>query len=501
MSSHTAFDFGSPVVVKAIRQFAEADAVTIVVGAGASMESGLPSWATLLERLLLPLAKSEGLTKQPDQEAFVDWLLECEGLVGAAVIAEAALGNSFLTELREALYQGISTPAPGPTARAIAQLRRQCLNVDAELVTTNYDDLLEVALLSGSKSDEPTLEVVSLVDDRKPRATATPVRHLHGLVTPTKHEGTIVLSEAHYHRMQDGHHWQEQFMADRLNNSSCLFIGTSLNDPNLLRYLYRQGMPTRPHIACFARQQDASYYDRATKAAALARERIASLRWEEAGTQALRMDHFWEIAQLVWEISLARQQGAAYQPYPLRAQEWQSAASRSVLTRGRLFAEIQDSMQGFLNDIAAWVKDRLDDAHLTSRRERLGCSLWVYHPSSGALVNWFSSDRAWRDPRTLSPVKADWRTNLTATRAFCEGRIVWDDTSSQAATRWNYVVGVPLYLEDSDRGRLPVGAMTLASTQTSGGLARGLDEVVRLKVAEYLQQKFVKLLDTEDMQV
>jgi hypothetical protein len=461
MTSQAAFDFGSDQVVRAIRELAEADALTVVVGAGASMESGLPSWPTLLERLLLPLAKAQGLSKPLDQQAFIHWLLEREGLVGAAVIAEAALGEAFLKELREALYRGIPTPAPGPTARAIARLRRQCFDADAELVTTNYDDLLELALRSSNQPDEPPLEVISLVDASEPETGTTPVRHLHGLMTPKVHEGTVVLSEAHYHRMQDGQHWQEQFMADRLRSSSCLFIGTSLNDPNLLRYLYRQEGTARSHVACFARQQDAIYYDRATRTAALAREKIASLRWEEAGTSALRMDHFWEIAQLVWEVSLARQQGVDYEPYPLRAQQWQSAIARSVLTKGKLFAEIQDSMQGFLDDIAAWVKDRLEDANLTSRRERLGCSLWVYRPSSGSLTNWFSSDRAWRNPGTLSPVKADWRTNLTATRAFCEGRIVWDDTSSQAATRWNYVVGVPLYLEDRDRGRLPVGAMTL----------------------------------------
>ena len=38
--------------------------------------------------------------------------------------------------------------------------------------------------------------------------------------------------------MQDRHRWQEKYMRRRLESTTCLFIGTSLSDPNLLRYLY-----------------------------------------------------------------------------------------------------------------------------------------------------------------------------------------------------------------------------------------------------------------------
>jgi 3-oxoacyl-[acyl-carrier-protein] synthase III len=61
---------GAPAAAELIERFAEADGVTLVVGAGVSMEASLPSWAKLVERLLRRVAQAHPDLSGPDvQEA------------------------------------------------------------------------------------------------------------------------------------------------------------------------------------------------------------------------------------------------------------------------------------------------------------------------------------------------------------------------------------------------------------------------------------------------
>jgi hypothetical protein len=62
--------------------------------------------------------------------------------------------------------------------------------------------------------------------------------------------------------MQRGTSWQEQCVTEQLETSSCLFVGTSLTDPNLIRYLYGyKQAQSRAHAAVFVRQGDAEGVD------------------------------------------------------------------------------------------------------------------------------------------------------------------------------------------------------------------------------------------------
>lgn len=164
------------------------------------------------------------------------------------------------------------------------------------------------------------------------------------------------------------------------------------------------------------------------------------------------------------------------------------------------FSDGQDYLQSILADVVGATRDLLGEHGIEpAPSERLGCSLWVYQPHDDVLVNWASSDRAWRDPATLEPVPVSWTSPFASVRAFCAGSLVSFSTREQATTRWNHVLGIPLYLEDEGYfGRLPVGVATLASTLPEGrsALGRGL-HAVRTDVAPEVADQLAELLRPE----
>lgn len=219
------------------------------------------------------------------------------------------------------------------------------------------------------------------------------------------------------------------------------------------------------------------------------------------GVEPLRVEHYAQSAQLLFEIAARRKLGSAYRSLGARLSEWQSMIEPSFGTAAGVFRDRQDALQSILADIVNATQDVLNASGFsTHESERLGCSLWIYRPTDDVLVNWASSDRVWRDPATLEPVPVSWTSPFAAVRAFCSGSLTSFSTEGQVATRWNHVLGVPLYLEDGGAfGRLPVGVATIASTlpEERSVLGRGV-HVVRVDMAPRIAQRLAHLLQPEE---
>ena len=86
----------------------EAPKVSLLVGAGASMEAGLPSWNTLINRLLVRAAEKEALLPADDANAQRLWLHDASrnGPLGAAAMVDALAGDERDPWVVEALYGG-----------------------------------------------------------------------------------------------------------------------------------------------------------------------------------------------------------------------------------------------------------------------------------------------------------------------------------------------------------------------------------------------------------
>jgi hypothetical protein len=293
-----------PAVEPLIDRFATTQSLTLVVGAGASMESDLPSWRDLVKRLLMTVAEGRRDLDTPKaRRQWVKQTLQRDDLLGAGAVVEV-MGGPLDTLVPEQLYgeAGPTGFAPGPIAQQVAYLR-DCFEGEVEILTTNYDDLVEQALIENAV---PKSRVRSYVTNRSPSkraSNAVGVVHLHGLAGRNGAPQKIVLTEEHYHRMQRGRSWQEKLVTARLEESACLFVGTSLADPNLIRYLYGYKSPATPrHAAIFVRQGEPPCLPEVRAV----REEAAAKRWGRCGVEAVFVDHYADAAQLLYEIGYRR---------------------------------------------------------------------------------------------------------------------------------------------------------------------------------------------------
>jgi hypothetical protein len=447
----------SPQIEQLVTSFAESQALTLIVGAGASMEASLPSWPTLIERLLKRVAADDPfLVDMAAREEWVASTLAQEDLLAAGAIVEVLADDDLATLLPEALYGG-EDPAsfePGPIAHQVANVRR-CFRERATLLTTNYDDLIEQGLLAAGYSKR---DVHSYVQSRTVKAPAIPVTHLHGLAGREGPPKKLVLSEEQYHRMQRGSSWQERCMTKRLESSSCLFVGTSLTDPNLIRYLYGyKQSSTRTHAAIFVRQVEG-----ASAGVGAARERAAAKRWGRCGVEAIFVDHFADAAQLLYEIAHRREVGDAYIAIGARAERALRHIADVALRAGASqneFAERQVALSRWLRDTLRLTLETALGAN-PPESEPLAIALWLLSPDGRQITGWAHSDRAHQDPTTIESVPVRAESTWAAIRAVCQGVQVEHATKSEIS-RWRFVRALPLVL--ARPSRIPIGALTIAS--------------------------------------
>jgi NAD-dependent SIR2 family protein deacetylase len=486
--------FSTPPLAGLVTTLAATPDLTLVVGAGASAEAGLPSWKGLL-RTLLDRAGQVKLALDDDaiREQWVEEILTSESPLGAAAVAQALASAELGEWIPEALYLG--DPAafhPGPIAREIVALRA-ALGTRLRILTTNYDDLIEQAF-----ADSGTLvEAVPFVGPGGPATGLTDeghqrVTHLHGFLSRSGAvSGEIVLTEDDYQRVaQDD--WQSADVGGALLNSTCLFIGSSLTDPNLLRYLHRTaGLGSPTHYAIFTRQD--AYRPGTPAAVVTARERALLDRWRRTNVEIVFVDHYMEIAQALAEIATARRRGDGYEQLPERLAAWHATVAHDLLSADdpRGFAPAQDAWRETLIDALETGLRTAGDLGYDAGDEVLGATLWLIDATGTTLTGWANTDRVHRDARTLDPVPIEEHSRWVAVRAFTRGAVLAEPRDVYAS-RWRYVRGLPLF---THADRLPVGVVTVSSmraeddtvlTAMSPTVAAVFDDAIRAVITDIL---------------
>lgn len=453
--------YASDPIRRLIVTASEAPKVSLLVGAGASMEAGLPSWNALVNRLLLRGAEKEDLLPAADAEARRLWLADAsrDGPLGAAAMVDALAGNDRDGWVAEALYGGAGAPSfyPGPIARQVAALHL-AFGDHLRLMTLNYDDLIEQALLAVDREPE-TLATA----EHRWQPGRVPVFHLHGYLGRDRAEGQIVLSEADYHGMQLGTAWQDDLMRTALRDSTLMFVGTSLVDPNMLRYLHAVARePGGEHFAIFVRQ---GVYGPAVPAGlAEARERGLTRRWEQVGVVPVFVDHYTDVAQVLAEIAQRRADPGAYRPLPDRAAEWIDTVTARLIA-----PDDRDEFVRSQRVVSAVLREALDAAVAAATQltgdpwdETLALSLWLCDRDGREMTSWFTTDRLHLDPATIEPLPVDEHSSWVAIRAYCQGTPL-AEAHTPDGSRWRFVRGTPLTLHSQHHGRLPIGCLTAAS--------------------------------------
>jgi SIR2-like protein len=429
--------------------------ITMFVGAGVSTESRLPSWNELIEQLLS--GAGSGLSDE-DRDLWISETIS-QGPLAAAAIARAHYRTEaeFRRALRSALYGG-RPPAsflPGALAMQIALLKKQ-LQSRLRITTANYDGLLEAAL------SETGQIPVSYVRNRKEPAGKAAVWHLHGRLMKNAagsgwaSDGNLVLTEGDYARSTHAK-WPEEFVAECLESSLCVFIGLSMTDPNFIRWLYRyQTESSREHIAVFVRQGNVL----PNEAVREKLEQAAEARWRLAGVKPVWSNYFGEVAQFVHEIGL-RIADPETQDFAQRASARRSMGQRNLLPqRPKSFVEAQQ-------DLSQWLLERVEEVRSIANvldvdlsAEDLGLGMWVADHAGGIAELWGTSEQVWLDRNAIEERPIHVATRWVGVRAIIQGVAVEEDPAVYT-TRWRFIRGIPIVVQAPDR--TTVGAVTLTS--------------------------------------
>ncbi len=215
--------------------------LTLVCGAGVSVEAGIPLWGELLVRLLRRMidriAATQNVEVILDEEAAAEFdrRYDSSSLILGKYL-KTNLGKEFLRELRDELYR--SPPERSALLECIvgvARPPRDGKSLDS-IITFNFDSLIEENLRSHRIPARP---IFSEAITHHPNEI--PVYHVHGFL-PREGEipetSNIVFSEDAYHsQFLDPFSWSNLIQLTKLTQNTCLLVGISLTDPNLRRLL------------------------------------------------------------------------------------------------------------------------------------------------------------------------------------------------------------------------------------------------------------------------
>lgn len=201
--------------------------ISFFLGAGVSMDAKLPSWNTLLERLL---KQSSGKPFSQINEANVASITKACGdssiITGRYVRNGYETNDEFAIRIHKALYE---KKEHSNLVDAICKaIKTQKIS---QVITYNYDDLIE----QGLSQDE----YYPVFCKNRPSDNRMPIFHVHGMLSEDKSNFSYpILSEKDYHDLyKEPHNSSNVVQLYALNNTVCYFIGFSMSDPNLRRLL------------------------------------------------------------------------------------------------------------------------------------------------------------------------------------------------------------------------------------------------------------------------
>lgn len=218
--------------------------MVLFLGAGVSIDGGIPLWSTLIKTLhvymLNRLTEDKGLSIR--QKEMINELAannEMESPLMQMRYIKAAFSDEEYYELvRSALYGqeiNLNTDLLNAIAKICTPQRTYC--GIKSVVTYNFDDLLEMKLT------EKEIKYHVISDERERQSVdKLNVYHVHGYlpsdISQISDEPNLVFSEEDYHRVyRDSYSWSNLVQLSALRDNICLFIGCSLSDPNLRRLL------------------------------------------------------------------------------------------------------------------------------------------------------------------------------------------------------------------------------------------------------------------------
>ncbi len=228
-------------LIEEIKNHYSNERLVLVLGAGVSMGYGLPSWDILLQKLMVNTIEKDNDVSNILSKLFSK-LFNPSPLIAGRHLQNYFEKNEkkFEVEVRKLLYSNINNDYDSEVMKEILKI---CIapgkspNLNS-IITYNFDDILEKTL-NDSIIDLPFKPVFGNGIDVK--AGELPIYHVHGYLPRngelnTSHQ--ITFGENVYHQQYTNmYSWNNIVQINKFRENNCLFIGTSLTDPNTRRLL------------------------------------------------------------------------------------------------------------------------------------------------------------------------------------------------------------------------------------------------------------------------
>ena len=513
--------------------------MTLLVGAGLSMNSGLPSWAELVNRLAGAIQDKEMRRLVVSNE--VDQIRKAEI---ALTLAHSLNKNAHTHELiRDALFPASALVVPGPLARSIARLvavRKGAVRI----ITTNFDRLLEQALEDVLGTDVESFGLFS-ADDWRQRGEdgAISVLHVHGMVTQAvgRPEDTVryplVLTQSQFLTYGSA---VRDVIAEALEGAVGLFVGVSLTDPNVIAPLYQSAGSDPAYTVpdpAKGRKDLHRYSLSVMTPVAGADDELQQATYVTASAEFIDrklnvkpiiLKSFSQVNQVVADLALALQYPELYKSRPtggrtslrygnryksaiLACYGWLGCDRAPYVPVGDVSAGITGRLGAALSPIRNFLRRLAKGYGLTYAKgdeENFQLCLWLRrldamsHGPTYSLELMGSSTFQNREPwamRRKVPISSD-SPYASAQAVFNGLPITTNLDGSKNSGLWRGVLAVPITLggfaspgEEANQplDQLTVGALTLDSTYYVDGSEAEADSEIgqRLGVLSYLDEK------------
>ena len=408
-------------------QLAREGHLTMLLGAGASVPSGLPTWDELARRLLV----SSGTVHE---RRHAELLVERQDPSIALEAARVNSGGAWEGRLADALYQGID-PEPASLHLAVAGHYVATGSARTTVATLNFDVLLELAIEHDARAN------VYVVFGDDVDTDEYRVAHLHGAVFPPSFPAPIAIEPIVTFRdfanlvAAEGA-WQYRFLREAMNRGGLLIIGSSYRDPDIRHWLHlvmtRSPRPTNPAFVMLVRE-----------ALNIGREDFEAMRgalsteWEALGLSVVSLQDYADAASIVREIRYLGSTG--YRSPSARSREVWTAHARRM---ARLQPVYSDALRRDAELLATETGTNVKNA-----------TLWLAD-GAGHVARWAGQDRLYRRVRELRRVPSGYDSDWYAGQALgAEEIVVRDRDPALERTRsWRSVLAVPVYVGD---GSLP----------------------------------------------
>lgn len=252
--------------IRSLKEQYQSENVTLFLGAGVSISAGLPLWSTLIHQMFISmvydkLGGEEALTDA--EKGAISQLAaknqESTPLTQVRYISSALEPDDFRRIMRGSLYGGAVKLEADRLLTSIATLSKPIRTHKGlkSIVTYNFDDLLEQKL----SKKEIGYHIISREKDI-PDPNMLNIYHVHGYLPYQEDNSidsgmTLVFSEEDYHELyRDVYSWSNLTQLNAFRETTCLFVGCSLEDPNLRRLLdvYRRSCDNPRHYAILKRK-------------------------------------------------------------------------------------------------------------------------------------------------------------------------------------------------------------------------------------------------------